>query len=69
MERTGNRRFKILMGDFNTDAFSDRVAYEAITELGLYDSYNLAMEKDQGITVEKAIDGWAGHSRDWITFS
>ncbi len=45
VERTGNRRFKILMGDFNTDAFSDRVAYEAITELGLYDSYNLAMEK------------------------
>ncbi|WP_421445002.1 endonuclease/exonuclease/phosphatase family protein [Streptococcus suis] len=64
VERTGNRRFKILMGDFNTDAFSDREAYEAITELGLYDSYNLAMEKDQGITVEKAIDGWAGHNQE-----
>ncbi len=73
VERTGNRRFKILMGDFNTDAISDREAYEAIKSLGLYDSYDLANEKDGGITAQKAIDGWAGHSKekrlDYIFFN
>ncbi len=71
VERTGNRRFKILMGDFNTDAFSDREAYEAITELGLYDSYNLAMEKTRGLRLKRL--SMAGlvtvRKNDWITFS
>lgn len=64
VERTGHQRFKILMGDFNTDAISDRDAYDAIKNLGLHDTYELALEKDKGITAEKAIDGWAGHSQE-----
>ncbi|HFH9836971.1 TPA: endonuclease/exonuclease/phosphatase family protein [Streptococcus suis] len=64
VERTGQERLKILMGDFNTDAFSNPQAYQAIKSLGLYDSYDLAEEKDKGVTVEKAIDGWAGHSQE-----
>lgn len=64
VERTSSDRLKILMGDFNTDALSDPQAYQAIKDLGLYDSYDLAEEKDRGITVEKAIDGWAGHSQE-----
>ncbi|WP_105118567.1 endonuclease/exonuclease/phosphatase family protein [Streptococcus suis] len=64
VNRTSQERLKILMGDFNTDALSDPQAYQAIKNLGLYDSYDLAVEKDSGITVEKAIDGWAGHSQE-----
>lgn len=73
VERTANQHLKVLMGDFNTDAISDREAYEAIKSLGLYDSYDLANEKDGGITAQKAIDGWAGHSKekrlDYIFFN
>lgn len=64
VERTENQRLKILLGDFNTDAISDHAAYEAIKSLGLYDGFELAEEKDSGITVEKAIDGWSGHSQE-----
>lgn len=64
MERRENQHLKLLMGDFNTDALSDREAYEAIKGLGLYDSYDLALEKDKGVTVAKAIDGWAGHHQE-----
>lgn len=64
IERTDSNRLKILMGDFNTDALSNPQAYQAINDLGLYDSYDLAADKDSGITVEKAIDGWAGHSQE-----
>lgn len=64
VERTSSDRLKILMGDFNTDALSNPKAYQAIKDLGLYDSYDLAEEKDAGITVEKAIDGWAGYSQE-----
>ncbi len=64
VKRTSSGRLKILMGDFNTDALSNPQAYQAIKDLGLYDSYDLAEKKDRGITVEKAIDGWAGHSQE-----
>lgn len=53
---------KILLGDFNIDAFSDQKTYQAVLNLGLVDSYSLAVEKDSGVTVEKAIDGWEGQS-------
>lgn len=64
LQRSSGSNLKVLMGDFNTDALSDKAAYEAITSLGLYDTYDLAREKDSGITVEKAIDGWDGHSQE-----
>ncbi len=33
--------------------------------LGLHDTYRVsAKKKDKGITAEKAIDGWAGHSQE-----
>lgn len=64
VNRTGNNRLKLLLGDFNTDALSDQVSYEAIKGLGLFDGFELAEEKDSGITVEKAIDGWSSHSQE-----
>lgn len=63
VERSQTERLKILMGDFNTDAISDKKSYEAIKNLGLYDSYELTADKDAGITAEKAIDGWTGHAQ------
>lgn len=49
---------KILMGDFNTDAVHDSSSYQKIINQGLFDSYVLAKEKDDGITVHKNISGW-----------
>lgn len=57
LNRTDSK-LKILMGDFNTDALNDRESYEGILNLGLYDTYNLAKVKDNGITVHKNISGW-----------
>ena len=50
--------------DFNTDAISDPVSYQKIKCLGLLDTFDIAEQKDSGITVEKAIDGWNGHSEE-----
>lgn len=47
-----------LMGDFNSPAELPRQGYELIQHSGWYDTYLLAREKDNGITVEEAIDGW-----------
>lgn len=64
VERSQSKNLKILMGDFNTDAISNPQAYQQIKSLGLLDSYELAEQKDSGITVEKAIDGWRSHSEE-----
>lgn len=64
VERSQSENLKILMGDFNTDAISNPQAYQQIKSLGLLDSYELAEQKDSGITVEKAIDGWRSHSEE-----
>lgn len=64
VERSTHSHLKILMGDFNTDAISAPADYEAIKATGLLDTYELAQEKDAGITVSKAIDGWSGHGAE-----
>jgi len=73
VERSQSANLKILMGDFNTDAISDQHAYQQIKSLGLFDTFEMAEQKDSGITVEKAIDGWKGHSQekrlDYIFFN
>ena len=64
VERNQSQNLKILIGDFNTDAISDHVAYQKIKSLGLLDTFDMAEQKDSGITVEKAIDGWKDHSEE-----
>lgn len=49
-----------LMGDFNAPAHIRGESCELIKNSGWYDSFELALTKDSGITVEKAIDGWEG---------
>ena len=66
LKRSQTDNLKILMGDFNTDAISDQQAYQQIKSLGLFDTFEMAEQKDSGITVEKAIDGWKGHSEENI---
>lgn len=47
-----------LMGDFNSKADVRDEGYDCVTADGWYDTYNLAEDKDLGITVESKIDGW-----------
>ena len=47
------------MGDFNTDANGNPEDYQNILNQGLYDTYVLAEKKDNGVTVDKGIHGWA----------
>ena len=58
LEHSKTDETKILLGDFNVDAIQDENQYNNIKRLGLWDTYELAKEKDDGITVSKAIDGW-----------
>ena len=47
-----------IMGDFNSPSNIPREGYEYIKKIGWYDTWQLAKEKDSGITVGKVIDGW-----------
>ncbi len=47
-----------LMGDFNSPAQVRGQGYDLVTASGWKDTYLLAEERDNGITVEEAIDGW-----------
>ena len=58
LNRNPKKILKILMGDFNTDAINNKIDYDIILSEGLYDTYNMAEKKDDGITVNKNIDGW-----------
>lgn len=64
VNRSASQHLKILMGDFNIDAISDEQTYQQIKSFGLIDSYEIAEQKDSGITVEKAIDGWRNHKQE-----
>lgn len=50
-----------LMGDFNNDAFISGEGYDYFISQGLHDTYNLAVSKDDGVTVKGEIAGWEGH--------
>lgn len=49
-----------LMGDFNNPAEIRGEGYDLMLKSGWFDSYAMAAEKDNGITVSKGIDGWRG---------
>ncbi|UPO89921.1 endonuclease/exonuclease/phosphatase family protein [Niallia sp. Man26] len=53
-----------LMGDFNNNASIKDGGYDYLISQGLYDTYHLAEEKDNGITVKGNIDGWDKNSQD-----
>ncbi len=47
-----------LLGDFNGDAAIRNENYDTIRQVGFYDTYLLAKEKDDGYTISGQIDGW-----------
>ncbi|GAB3049221.1 endonuclease/exonuclease/phosphatase family protein [Virgibacillus ainsalahensis] len=47
-----------LMGDFNNEAGVKQEGYAYCLDLGYYDTYQLAQERDSGITVGGEIAGW-----------
>ena len=47
-----------LMGDFNVPSHREDGGYPEILSSGWYDTYNMALDKDGGYTVEGKIDGW-----------
>ncbi|MGL4570901.1 MAG: endonuclease/exonuclease/phosphatase family protein [Clostridium sp.] len=57
-EHVRNDCSSFIMGDFNNDAFIENEGYDYLLKKPLYDTYNLAVIKDSGITVEGKIDGW-----------
>ena len=52
-----------LLGDFNIDAKEQNEAYNLIKN-DFYDTYLLAKDKDDGISVKGKIDGWEKNSKD-----
>ena len=52
-----------LMGDFNNSASLEGKGYDYMTSKGWHDTYTLAKEKDNGITVSGEIDGWKDNSK------
>ncbi|MFN7250333.1 MAG: endonuclease/exonuclease/phosphatase family protein [Anaerobacillus sp.] len=53
-----------LMGDFNNDAAVRNEGYDYLVGKGFYDTFQLANEKDRGITVPGQITGWAKNTDD-----
>lgn len=47
-----------LMGDFNNPAEMDAQGYDMVLDSGWKDTYVMASEKDEGLTVVGEIDGW-----------
>ncbi|MBT9775197.1 exodeoxyribonuclease III [Clostridium sp. MCC353] len=53
-----------LMGDFNSPASVSGQGYDLVKRSGWLDTYELAAEKDDGITVDHSIDGWKERKND-----
>ena len=58
LEKLRKYRSVWLMGDFNNPAEIKNEGYSLISKSGFYDSYQKAQIKDDGITVDRIIDGW-----------
>lgn len=53
-----------LMGDLNNDANMRDEGFDYVKSNGFYDTYELAKEKDDGITIKGAIAGWNQNGKD-----
>ncbi|MBD1379760.1 endonuclease/exonuclease/phosphatase family protein [Metabacillus arenae] len=64
MKDITSTKLSILMGDFNNNAYIRNEGYDYLIQQGLYDTYDLAKEKDSGITVKGKIAGWDENMQD-----
>ncbi|MBM7655440.1 endonuclease/exonuclease/phosphatase family protein [Neobacillus cucumis] len=53
-----------LLGDFNNSTHLKGEGYDYLLKQGLYDTYQLARNKDNGITVKGKINGWENNKQD-----
>lgn len=53
-----------IMGDFNNAASVSDEGYDYLLASGFYDTYTLAQQKDEGITVTGKIAGWEKNKED-----
>jgi maltose 6'-phosphate phosphatase len=53
-----------LMGDLNNDANVKDEGFDYVKSNGFYDTYEMADEKDDGITIKGAIAGWNQNSKE-----
>jgi len=53
-----------LMGDFNNAASVRGEGYDYLLDKNLYDTFELAAEKDSGLTIEGEIAGWDENKQD-----
>ena len=54
----------LLIGDFNNNANIRGEGYDYLMAKGLWDTYELAKEKDHGATVQGEISGWKDNEQD-----
>ena len=64
IENINNDRMAFVMGDFNNNAYVRNEGYDYLIELGLKDTYVMANEKDNGVTVRGKIAGWEMQEED-----
>ncbi len=55
-----------LMGDFNSPASERDKGYDTVIKRGLYDTYIMAKNKDEGFTANTKIDGWHKENNEKI---
>ena len=58
LEKINGDRTTFLMGDFNNNASVRKQGYDYLLSKGMFDTYDMADDRDEGITVKGDIDGW-----------
>lgn len=70
IERIPVEGLSFIMGDLNNDANVRNEGFDYVKSKGFYDTYELASEKDDGLTISGSIAGWdnneAGRRIDYI---
>lgn len=63
-DKIDKENLSFIMGDFNSNAFTRNEGYDYIISKGLFDTYDMAKDKDCGVTIKGAIDGWEENKKD-----
>ncbi|WP_026592565.1 endonuclease/exonuclease/phosphatase family protein [Bacillus sp. UNC437CL72CviS29] len=58
IKNVNRNELSFLMGDFNNNARLQGEGYDYLMQKGFYDTYELALKKDEGTTVQGKIAGW-----------
>lgn len=64
LEQVKNDGTFFLMGDFNNPASVRGEGYDYLLNQGLHDTFELAAEKDSGVTIAGEIAGWDDNKQD-----